>query len=1020
MADAEPAGPCPDEELISAYVEHGLDAQAREAIEQHLDDCESCALVVADMVRIYSDDPSGPSVISSGSLTRSEGGAAEVRSEPDLLPPGSAIGRYRTLECVGIGGMGVVYSAYDPQLDRRVALKLLIEGDDRNRDRKRARLLREAQSMAKLTHPNVITVHDVGVWHGQVFVAMEFVEGGTLKSWIRDRDRSWPEIRETMLAAGRGLAAAHAAGLVHRDFKPDNVLIGNDGRVRVTDFGLARWEDGASSTGQRYPSASDASGSLEEDEGVFSAEVSLTRTGALVGTPAYMAPELYKHEVADAASDQFAFCVALYEAIYRVRPFEGRTLAELATAVVSGDAIEFPSQISVPRHVRNALRRGLSRKREERHPSMAALLAALERRGVRRWRTAAVTLVPLTVVGIAAWTSNRAGSGGQGCEESGAAMASVWSDARRERIRLAFEASAAPLAEAGSVALVSGVDEFAETWKATARATCEAGEAGGRETFVALSERCLAQTRIALDVALGSFEDVDEGDIARSAGFVSSIARDCADEASLLSEAPPPAPDELREDVERIRLDLAKVDGLMAAGDYDAGVELARTLDETATALGVASLQAETRLALGQLLDMAGEFEEAAQAFEQAELLAVASRFHRITAEALVHAVYVHGVVLEHHDLARALARRAAAAGKAAGLGDAFEAALLLNRASTEYAAMDYEAAETFAAAALELQDRDKDPLRWADAAFNLAAIRVARGRNDAAIEVLQQYIDTFVGEVGHEHPDVALGYHTLAVALLDADRKREGEVALRTALDITARTVGKDHPNYVNPVADLAALEAGRGNYVVAIDLARQAMAIRRLHGYEPLLAAVDRAHVAEWLGYLGRLDEARDELDRAEAEAIEAAGPDHPRLAEIHTVRGMLAAFGGDRRGAEAAMAEAQAVLVASFDPQSEPLWNHHRALAGMLRELGAMDDAIAVLRTLLSTASGERLDVRAADARFELAQLLESRAPGSAEARTVAEAALRGYRASNSVDSVEEVTAWLERESGATGLR
>ena len=1018
VSDARAAGPCPDEEQISTYVEHGLDGEEREAIERHLDGCQSCARVVADMVRIYCKDPTGPSLASSGSLTRTEGGKVENRNDPELLPPGALVGRYRALECVGIGGMGVVYSAYDPQLDRRVALKLLIDDDARNRERKRARLLREAKSMAKLTHPNVITVHDVGVWHGQVFVAMEFVDGGTLKSWMREAPRSWPEIRETMLAAGRGLAAAHAAGLVHRDFKPDNVLIGRDGEVRVTDFGLARWEDGASATGKKYRTGGDDTGSLDEDE-VFSAEVSLTRTGALVGTPAYMAPELYKHEVADAASDQFAYCVALYEAIYGERPFAGRMLAELATVMVSSNPVEFPSRVVVPRHVRAAIRTGLSATRDDRHPSMGVLLAALERRGARRWRTALVTAVPLTVVGVAAWTTNRSHSEPQGCEDAGAVIFEAWSPGRRERISEAFAASNVPRAEAASLTLLQRVDDFARTWAETATSTCETRAAGGPDTLAQLSERCLARTRIALDVALQSFEEIDEGDVARASGVVASISRDCADEGALLMDAPPPAPDELREDVERVRLELAKVDGHQAAGDYDAGVQLARTLDASAAALGVKSLEAETRLALGKLLDFAGEYEAAAEALEQAELLAIASRFHRITAESLVHAVYLQGVILEQHARARTLARRAEAEGLAAGLGDGFAAALLMNRASTEFSAGDYEAAERFAARALALQDRGTEPLRWADAAYNLASIRMMRGRNDEAVEVLQQYIDTFEAEFGQAHPDVAAGYHTLGVALLRTGREREGQAAVRTGLDIIERTVGKDHPSYASPLADLAAFEASQGRHAQAIEMAREVMAHRRESGYEPLSAAVDRLHIAEWLGHLGRMDEARTELERAQAEAIAAVGAAHPRLAEFHTVRGMLAAFSNDRRGMDAAMDEARGLLLANHDPQSEQVWDHHRARAGMLKALGATDEAITILRSLLSTASGDRIDARAANARFELAQLLESEAAGSAgsagsaEARSLAEAALRGFRASKAADSVDEVTAWLERK-------
>ncbi len=1003
-----PGGSCPDEDQVSAYVGGGLEPDLHAATEAHLDGCDACSQLVAELVRIFADEPSGPSMLSSGSLTRTEGGAPEPQDGPDLLAPGSAIGRYRTLECVGIGGMGVVYAAYDPHLDRRVALKLLLDVGGDNGARKRARLLREAQSMAKLTHVNVITVHDVGTWHGQVFVAMEFVEGGTLKSWMREKRRSWKEIRVTMLAAGRGLAAAHAAGLVHRDFKPDNVLIGRDGRVRVTDFGLARWEDGSVSTGEQLLSASaEASSSLDEPgDDVLSAEVSLTRTGALVGTPAYMAPELYAHEVADAATDQFAFCVALYEALYGERPFRGQTLAELATNVVSTDSIEFPGVANVPRHIRKALRRGLSRRRRDRFPSMDALVAALDRRVVRRWRQAAAVGVPVASLALGAWATSESRDPQESCEGAKDPFVAVWDPGRRERISEAFARAESPLAGQASRALVESVDAYAETWGAAAESTCEARARGGDRTFVVLAERCLAQRRIALDIALQDFEEVDDGDITRARGLVASVAQDCTDEAALLSKAPPPAPENLREEVERVRLELAKVDGYVASGEYEAGVELARTLDGEAIATGHEPLQAEARLELGKLLDLAGDVEAAATALEEAELLGTSSRFHRITAEALTLAVYVRGVIMQQHDAARTLARRAAASAKAAGMDEEFRAALLMNQASVEYSAGEYITSEKFAAEALELRDREVNAMRWADAAYNLATIRMLLGRNAEAIDTLHAYISTFEAELGHLHPDVSIGYHTLAMALLATGKTDEGEEALRTALEIIEKTVGEKHPLYASPLSDLSDFEAERGNHEAAIALARKALTIRETQGSKPLAAATNRLSVAQWLAELGRVDEARVELDRAEKDAIAAVGEEHPRLAAFHVVRASLHANAGQRRAAKQAMDRARVLI----ESDAEALWKHRLLWARQLGILGADDEAMAELRTLLAEGSKEQPPEDLADARFVLAGFLEAKTPGEPEARALAESALRGFEATSKPAAADEVRVWL----------
>jgi len=290
-----------------------------------------------------------------------------------VLERGAALGRYLILERLGAGGMGVVFLAYDPELDRKLALKLLHPGPAAHAGRARARLLREAQAMARLTHPNVVAVHDVGTFGGQVFVAMDFVPGQTLGAWLATRRPDWRAALKLFAQAGAGLAAAHAAGIVHRDFKPDNVLVGDDGRVCVTDFGLARTGTGTEASGVMPASPRDDAGP----------SVALTQAGAVMGTPAYMAPEQYHGESADARADQFSFCVALWEAIYGRRPFAGETLLELAQAVTMGE-VQAPGRAAAPTWLRRTLERGLAVDPAARWPSMSALLAELAH---DRWRT---------------------------------------------------------------------------------------------------------------------------------------------------------------------------------------------------------------------------------------------------------------------------------------------------------------------------------------------------------------------------------------------------------------------------------------------------------------------------------------------------------------------------------------------------------------------------------------------------------------------------------------------------------
>lgn len=332
-----------------------------------------------------------------------EGSDAEAARAPARL------GRFFVLRKLGEGGMGVVYVGYDEMLDRRVALKLLRRGSSASEW-----LLREAQALARLSHPNVVAVHEVGEHEGRIFLAMELVDGQSLREWLRQGERPVQELIPLFLQAGRGLAAAHEAGLVHRDFKPENVLCGKDGRVRVVDFGIAALSD---------PEAEPAPVSIPPQSGrslhrsPSALESPLTQTGALVGTPAYMAPEQLRGERATPASDQFAFCVSLYRAAYGTAPFPGEGVEELMQSVLDGALRPPPEQKDVPAWLPAILRRGLSADPAGRFPSMKALLAAIEASlprspeldsfAVRRERRQLVVTLGTFSVGIATFVTAR-------------------------------------------------------------------------------------------------------------------------------------------------------------------------------------------------------------------------------------------------------------------------------------------------------------------------------------------------------------------------------------------------------------------------------------------------------------------------------------------------------------------------------------------------------------------------------------------------------------------------------------
>ncbi len=316
------------------------------------DPAKPAALPAAAGVDIFADTFAGQ-----------EPAAAPPAAAPTALP--RSIGRFVVLRQLGQGGMGVVYAAYDEELDRKLAVKLLHQTELQSADR-RTRILREAQAMARVSHPNTVQVYEVGEVAGQVFIAMEFIEGTTLGSWQSQSGRPWEEVLRMYVAAGQGLVAAHAVGLVHRDFKPDNVLVGTDQRPRVADFGLAR------ATGTVEPPVRSAAlGAVD----LLSSP--LTMTGSVLGTPAYMSPEQYSGEQADSRSDQFSFCAALYEALYKQLPFAGLTFGELSSNVLAGKLRPVDPASPIPRLIEQTLRRGLATRPEQRFPSMTELLEAL-------------------------------------------------------------------------------------------------------------------------------------------------------------------------------------------------------------------------------------------------------------------------------------------------------------------------------------------------------------------------------------------------------------------------------------------------------------------------------------------------------------------------------------------------------------------------------------------------------------------------------------------------------------------
>ncbi|HSZ83780.1 MAG TPA: serine/threonine-protein kinase, partial [Polyangia bacterium] len=546
--------------------------------------------------------------------------AAPPAPDRVVLERGQTIDRFVVIGLVGRGGMGEVYAAYDPELDRKVAIKLLrARGDDADG---RARLLREAQAIAKLSHPNVVVVYDVGTFGESVFIAMEFVEGRTLAGWMHASARSPREIMQVFLAAGRGLAAAHAAGLVHRDFKPDNVMVTNDGQVRVMDFGLARQRGAAREPGPApTPATSEPAMAPNPDDDPDSTvnlskprksapvtsgsylSIKLTQTGVMLGTPAYMAPEQFAVLPTDERTDQFSFGVTLYEALYGVRPFGGDTFLTLMTSVTTGDVGAPPAKTRVPTWLRKVLLRTLQTDPGARFPSMEALLAALQSDPRTRTRRLAVVAGVIGCVALAAFVSRRlSGAEEAMCHAGTARWVGVWeangaSSDRKEAIRRSFAATGRSFAAQAFTGASRLLDQYVRRWLDTYTDACEAAHIRGEQSAEVLDLRmtCLSEKVTEVEALTERLSRADETVIENAvvaASALSPLDR-CSDVPLLKAVVQPPTDSATRKRVYDLRTELARLDAEKNAGHCAAAEAIARRLIPQAREVGYQPLLAD-------------------------------------------------------------------------------------------------------------------------------------------------------------------------------------------------------------------------------------------------------------------------------------------------------------------------------------------------------------------------------------------------------------------------------------------
>ena len=732
------------------------------------------------------------------------------------LVRGTAVSRYLLLDPIGQGGMGVVYKAYDPDLDRTIALKLMRAGDI-DAGQLRERLLREAQALARLQHPNVVAVHDVGTFRGDVFIAMELVVGKTLRAWLKAEPRRRREILDVFLDAGRGLAAAHRAGLVHRDFKPDNVILGDDGRVRVVDFGLARTathdaggggvampppasdvevtSDGRATPPAPRPapqritaadpqaSAGDVTPSLPSGTNLLASP--LTHAGSVVGTPRFMAPEQHVGAGADERADQFSFCVSLYHALYGVFPFEGDNVDQMIERVLAGRVSEPPPGSKVPRWLRQVLLKGLAQTADQRYPSMEALLAALaaDPNAARRRRIGiAAALVAVAGVGVSLGLVRRHEV--QTCARAADKLAGVWDDARRQKTHAAFAATRAPYAEAAFGAVTKIFDRYAHDWVAMRTDACEATELRHEQSAELLDLRmsCLDDRLTQLQTLSDVYASADARVVEHANDWAAALPglASCADAVALRAPTPPPRDPQTRRRVDAIRHDLARAHALGLAQKADEGLALVHAAQKEAAAIGYRPVEAETQLRLGELMQMKGDYAGAPAVFHRGLTAAFASRADEIAADLAIASIDVdlhqsHFADAEGWaDLAEALASRLSR--KDERLGEIYTARANILRYESK---LEPALAEAQRGLALLQKVYGPDDYRVAGPWKALALIHYYRTEYPAALDAYQHYARPAAARARPRPPARRHRAHRHRRCVRRQRRSRQGDRAL-------------------------------------------------------------------------------------------------------------------------------------------------------------------------------------------------------------------------------------------------
>lgn len=834
-----------------------------------------------------------------------ESGPSGPTAPASSAEPGTRVAssRYLVIEEIARGGMGRVLRAYDPKLQREVALKA-VRSDFTTADA-RARMIREARAMAQVSHPNVVAVFDVEDGDdAQVLLAMEYVEGVTLRQWLKT-PRPWAEIVDNFLAAGRGLAAAHAEGLLHRDFKPANVLVGSDARVRVTDFGLARAPASEPSLDDADPSAIMTSSDTLSEQ--------LTEAGVVMGTPRYMAPEQHTGDALSPATDQYAFCVSLWEALAGEPPFSGRS--GLGKAKLAGPPA-WPKSTGVPGRIVDALRRGLAASPADRHPSMSALLTLLESstQTTRRGWAAAFGVVASLSVAAMAWHAGRGGAAP--CEGARAQLEGIWDDARRDEVTEAFGASELPYAAATWEEIGPRLDGYADDWVQMHTETCEATSVHHTQSDELLDLRmgCLRRAKDKLGASARLLALGDPAVIGRARNLADGLSplSACADVDALKTGVPAPESSE-REVVEQIQAQFEISAAAVAAGKFDRSTEALARARELADSITYEPIETELLLREAITVSSLGDYEGAETKLRDALERGVRWGQWDITRNTLLQLITIVGHHQKRPDeamgyihVAQGLIKRTGRLGVMRMQWHSVRAAVFAEKG--DLAGSERELRH---ALRVGIEDLGEDHHDLGVVRSNLGSTLNHLGRRKEAEEQHRAAVDAWLRALGPDHPRVAAGRNNLAASLLYRGEWDEGAEQLTLAIANWNASLGEEHPNVLAAKVSLAA--------------ARK---------------------------FQGRFDEAHALLQEAAAAQTAKFGPEHPAVASVRNNLANLSLAQGDYAAAAAEQRQALRIREATLPADDLAVAASHDNLGMALYGLGELDEAESHFRAGLGT--------------------------------------------------------------------